>query len=172
MGARRSKTGRTAALLPLGTRRPPATSTLLLSCALLVAIGSGSAQGFAPRGAAPHVGRVSSHKVAGSASTAPGTHEADIAGLSATNIPTSVAAAHGPQLRPRPPLRHARHKRAVVASNQDDASRANDSGLAALPADDGSGPSIGSPIDDGAGVAFITHASRSSRTRGQPASDC
>lgn len=173
MGTRRSHSGRTAAVLPRGTRRPRPASTLLLSFALLVAIGSASAQGLTGRPASLNGSRPSKTSSA-ACTTVAAAHDlaTDIATLSPTSTATIVGVSHCPHLMPPPHPPGMRPKRASAAANQDDASVSALVALAASAPDSDSGIVVSTRIFEGASTAFIAHASRSSRTRGQPAADC
>ena len=164
MGARRSEKRRTAVVLPRGNRRPRSASTLLLSFALLAVLSSAGAQGVVGRGAGPRGAPLSPGKLF--SSTAAG------AGTTSSGLSTSASVSHQPRLIPPPPLPRVRPKRAAMALDQDAASAATLLTLVAAPPDVGSAPCVSDRIDEGPTATFLAHASKSSRTRGQPVSDC
>lgn len=167
MGVRRSHTGRTAAVLPRGTRRPPAASTLLLSFALLAALSSVGAQGVHGRGPGARTLSLSPGKVSTSTAARAGSAEKP-----PSDSPTVASVSARSHLMPPPPLPRVRAKRVAAALDQDAASVAARLALLAAPPDVGEQSRVSSRIDEGATATFLTFASDSSRTRGQPVSDC
>ncbi len=65
-----------------------------------------------------------------------------------------------------------RPKRVAMALNQDATSATAILALVAAPPDVGAVSRGSDRIDDGPTATFLAHASKSSRTRGQPVSDC
>lgn len=83
-----------------------------------------------------------------------------------------ASVSHRPQLIPPLPRPHVRPKR-LAALNQDATANANSPvTLAAMPPDVGETTLVSDRIEEGAAATFLSHASKSSRTRGQPVSDC
>jgi len=164
MGARRSKKRRTVVGLPRGNRRPRSASTLLLSFALLAALSSVGAQGVHGRGPGSRGVSLSPGKV--SASTA------SRAGSTSKSSATVASVSHRPLLMPPPPLPRVRPKRVAAALDQDACSPSALPALVAAPPDVGGASLLVDRIDEGATATFLAFASDSSRTRGQPVSDC
>jgi len=160
MKARRSHPGRTDVRLPRAIRRNRSATALLLSFALLcttVSLGAPARRGLAGHRVALHAGR--------------GSAVADKGGA------PSVSDVRAPSLdrlarEPRAPHARVRPARSVAAVTQESASTARE--LAALP----TGLPVLQSIPAHASVAdeppdrFLTHASKTSRTRGQPVSGC
>lgn len=166
MGARRSKKRRTAAVLPRGNRRPRSASTLLLSFALLAALSSVGAPGVAGRGpGGVRDGALFPGKLSDSGAVR--------AAIAAPNSSTVASASNRSRVIPPPPLPRLRPKRVAAVLAPDNAGSVDTAfAVVGAPPDFGAASLSSARIDVGAVATFLDFASDSSRTRGQPVSDC
>lgn len=160
MKARRPHPGRTDVRLPRTIRRNRSATALLLSFALLctsVSLGAPARRGLAGPRVALHAGRSSAVADKGGAPS-----------VSDVSAPSLGRLAR----EPRVPHQRIRPARPVAAVDQESASAARE--LAALPAAYPvlrSAPSRSRDADEPPD-RFLAHASKTSRTRGQPVSGC
>jgi len=167
MGTRRSDRRRTAIALPRGNRRPPSASTVLLSFALLAALSTPmGSRGLAIRGSGAlgvpkSPGGVAASKTTGTA-----------AATDASGMRTLAAVARRTTTLPpsRPP--RVRPKRAAGALYLDAQSVTVPIAVVTAPPDVGAAAIASGRVEAGATATFLAFASDSSRTRGQPVSDC
>jgi hypothetical protein len=167
MGARRSDRRRTAISLPRGNCRPPSASTVLLSFALLAAISTPmGSRGLAVRVAGALSVSKSPSGVASSAAAGAAAAPGVAGGKTLATVPQRPTLL----LPPRPT--GVLPKRAVAALDRDADSAATQFAVIAAPPDVGAVAVASDRIDAGATATFLAFASDSSRTRGQPVSDC
>jgi len=166
MGARRSDRRRTAIALPRGNRRPRSATTVLLSFALLAALSTPiGARGLAVRSGVPGVSKSPSGAASAAAASSAATPGTSVTGALAS-------AARRPALLPQPRPQNVTPKRVAAALDREAVAATTSFAVVAAPPDVGSAAVASNLIDEGSTATFLTFASDSSRTRGQPVSDC